>query len=446
MTRAEGQVPARAPAHVPTRTATHAPTRAPEPPLLLANVRLPGGNLADVLLDAGHIRTVAAAGILKTDGERIDLTGHLLLPAPAEPHCHFDKVLLGGLGGDGVGRGDLDSAVAAWYAARGSISRADVRDRALRAAVELLTSGATAIRTHVDVGVTTGLVMVEALTEARELLRGRLDLQIVAFVDFPVRGSAGADNRSLLVAALRTGADAVGGAPYRDDDPPACLDILMNTAATWGKAVDLHIDETLDPRSNTLGELADWVLRTGFPYGVTAGHCVSLGTQPPDAVARTAARVARAGISVVVCPGTNLFLQARDHTLPVPRGLTAIAQLHAAGVTVAGGGDNARDPFNPLGRFDPLEAAALLVLAGHLSPRSAYDAVSRAARTAMGLAATRIEPGAPAELLAVRADSIEAAMADARADRVVFHQGRLVCRTRHERSFPEGIPGGAGGE
>ncbi|PNG22754.1 amidohydrolase family protein [Streptomyces cahuitamycinicus] len=125
----------------------------------------------------------------------------------------------------------------------------------------------------------------------------------------------------------------------------------------------------------------------------------------------------------------------------MPRGLTAIASLRAAGVTVAGGGDNARDPFNPLGRFDPMETASLLVLAGHLSPRSAYDAVSGAARTVMGLARTPIEPGAPAELMAVRADTLADAMADARADRVVIHQGRLVCRTQHERIFPAGMPG-----
>ncbi|MFI9202543.1 amidohydrolase family protein [Streptomyces sp. NPDC053048] len=371
----------------------------------------------------------------------IDLTGHLLLPAPAEPHCHLDKVLLGGpgsLGGPGGddGRGGLDTAVAAWYATRKTISRADVRDRALRAALELVAGGATAIRTHVDVGVTTGLVLVEALTDVRELIGDRLDLQIVAFPDFPLRGPAGADNRSLLVDALAAGADVVGGAPYRDEDPSACLDILMNTAAARESPVDLHVDETLDPRSNTLGELAEWVLRTGFPHAVTASHCVSLGTQPPDVVARTAARVAQAGISVVACPQTNLYLQARNHPLPVPRGLTALAQLRAAGVTVAGGGDNARDPFNPLGRFDPMETASLLVLAGHLTPHSAYDAVSHAARTAMGLPTTPVEPGAPAELLAVRADTIEAAMANAAADRLVFHRGRLVCRTRHERFFP----------
>lgn len=426
--------------HRTSRRRDHRVSDKPARPLLLTNARLPGGPLVDVVLSSGRIDTVTTARLGETGCERLDLTGHLLLPAPAEPHCHFDKVFLGRLGGDDRA-GELDSAVAAWYSARGTVSRTDVRDRALRAAVELMTSGATAIRTHVDVGVTTGLVMVEALTEVRELLRGLADLQIVAFADLPLRGSAGADNRSILADALRVGADVVGGAPYRDENPSECLDLLMSMAAAYGRPVDLHIDETLDPRSNTLGELAEWVLTAGFDRKVTASHCVSLGTQPPDVVARTADRVAQAGVSVVVCPQTNLYLQARNHPLPVPRGLTAIASLQAAGVTVAGGGDNARDPFNPLGRFDPLETASLLVLAGHLAPHGAYDAVSRAARWAMGLSPASLESGSPAELLVVRAGTIEEAIADGRADRMVFHQGKVICHTRTERSFPAGLPG-----
>jgi cytosine/creatinine deaminase len=416
------------------------------PALLLAGAGLPDGSRADVLLAGGRIRSVTPAGRTPPPApgaERRDLTGHLLLPAPAEPHCHFDKVLLG-TPAHGTARGGLDSAVAAWYAARPTVSRAGLRERALRASALLLAGGATAVRTHADAGTATGTALIETLTEVRGLLAGHLDLQIAVFPDLPLRGLPGAANRALLRDALDAGADAVGGAPYRDEHPEAVLDILMDTAAAYGKPLDLHTDETLDPRSDTLGALAERVLRTGFPHRVTAGHCVSLGTRPAAGAARTAALVARAGIAVVTCPQTNLYLQGREAPPPVPRGLTAIGPLLAAGVTLAAGGDNARDPFNPLGRFDPMEAASLLVLAGHLTPSAAYHAVSAAARTAMGLPVPRIEAGGPAELLAVRADGLEAAMADAGADRLVIHRGRPVCRTRRERHFAPGMPGAPG--
>jgi cytosine deaminase len=100
-----------------------------------------------------------------------------------------------------------------------------------------------------------------------------------------------------------------------------------------------------------------------------------------------------------------------------------------AGVTVAGGGDNVQDPFNPLGRADPLETAGLLVAAAHLRPAEAYEAVSTAARQVMGLPAVEVAAGFPAELLAIRAASIGEALARATEDRVVIHDGRVVART-----------------
>jgi cytosine/creatinine deaminase len=178
------------------------------------------------------------------------------------------------------------------------------------------------------------------------------------------------------------------------------------------------------------------VAETGFPYGVTASHCVSLGVQPPEVAAKVAAAVAAAGIAVVCNPQTNLFLQARGHLSAPARGLTALRPLLEAGATVAAGGDNLRDPFNIVGRADPLETASLLVTAGHLTPEEAFAAVTTGARAAMGLAPVRVEPGFPAELLAVRASSLADAIAGG-SSRVVIHRGRVVSRTTVTREFPD---------
>ena len=76
--------------------------------------------------------------------------------------------------------------------------------------------------------------------------------------------------------------------------------------------------------------------------------------------------------------------------------------------SLAGGADNVQDPFNTMGRADPLETAALLVMVGHLLPHEAYAAVSTSARAAMGLEPVSIAAGSPAELLAVRATHLAA--------------------------------------
>ena len=111
------------------------------------------------------------------------------------------------------------------------------------------------------------------------------------------------------------------------------------------------------------------------------------------------------------------------------RGLTALRALLDAGATRAAGADNVRDPFNRVGRADALETAALLIMAGHLTPVEAYAAVSSGARAAMGLPAVTLTPGSPAEVLAVRGGSLVDAIARSSDDRVVVHAGRVVSQS-----------------
>jgi cytosine deaminase len=204
--------------------------------------------------------------------------------------------------------------------------------------------------------------------------------------------------------------------------------VALDAATDAGIGVDLHVDETLDPTMLTLRDLARAVADRGVA-GVAASHCVSLGVQPPDVQRAVAQEVADAGISIVPLPQTNLFLQGRDHRQSTPRGLTAIAALREAGVLVAAGADNVQDPFNLVGRSDPLETAALLVMAGHVLPDDAYDMVANNVRRVMGLAPIRFEVGDPADFVAIDAPSVRGAIADAPADRKVFHSGRLVAAT-----------------
>jgi cytosine/creatinine deaminase len=325
--------------------------------------------------------------------------------------------------------------VQAWLDYQGSVPRDDFVRRATEAALLGLANGATAIRTHVGIYERVGIKAVEALLEVRQALRALVDIQLVA-LNVRLTGPECEDMRALLRAAMELGADVVGGCPHLDPDPVGYHAIVLALAAELGRPVDLHTDETLDPGVLHLPHLAGLVAETGFPHGVTASHCVSLGVQPPEAAAQVAARVAAARVAVVCNPQTNLFLQARGQRSRQVRGLTALRALLDAGVTVAAGGDNLRDPFNVVGRADPLETASLLVTAGHLTPEEAYGAVSVGARAAMGLAEVRVEAGFPAELLAVRASSLGQAIAGG-TSRVVIHHGRVVSRTTVTRDYPD---------
>lgn len=392
-------------------------------PLLLRGARLPDGNVRDVLLDpdSGLVARVTPPGLLPSGPDDLDLTGHLLLPAPAEPHAHLDKALTWDLAGSVPG--DLPSAVAAWRAYAARVTEEDVFQRAQRTVDELRANGATAVRTHVDLLTGGGdpLRGLRALLRLREKLRGRVRLQIaVLHVDAP---------EELLQQALDLGADLLGDCPHLSADPAASVARTLRIAAEHHVGVDLHADETLDPTAGDLRLLARAVRERGFAPGVTASHCVSLGAVEPEEAARTAKEVAAAGIGLVTLPLTNLYLQGRGHPSSTPRGLTALRALLDAGVTVAAGGDNIRDPFNPVGRADPLETASLLVTAGHLTPEEALHAVTGGARAVLGLPEAGPYEGAVADLLAVRAHTVSETLGTSGPQRLVFAGGRLVSRT-----------------
>jgi cytosine/creatinine deaminase len=393
------------------------------PDLLLQGATLLDGTVVDVRVRDGRIDAIGQLAATPGDETR-DLTGYLLSVAPVEPHAHLDKAFLAERVTNRTG--DLLGAVEAMVAARGELGVEDTIERAERAARLLAANGFAAVRSHAHTTMDHGLRSIEALAEVRRRVADVIDVQVVALCGWPVAGAGGASQRALLVDALAAGADLVGGAPHFDPGGSrAATEALLQIATDHGVGVDLHTDETLDLQFDGLSELAALIMTSRFAYPVTASHCVSLGMRPPDRQRDVAELVAAAGISVVALPATNLYLQGRQHQEAMPRGVTAVHALRAAGAVVAAGADNLQDPFNPVGRGCPFETAALMILTTHLLPEEAWETVSTGARRAIGMASADLVVGAPADLLAVRASTIREAIAFAPADRLVIRHGRV---------------------
>jgi cytosine deaminase len=402
----------------------------------ITNARLADGRIVDITVVDGTIRDVVdrhSESREPQSGDAVDVEGWLLLPPMGEPHAHIDKALTAELVPNPSG--DLIGAIDAWVAAAvaGAFTHDDMVDRIERALDKLLLNGVTALRSHINCGSGSGTSHLVAAHEAIAGFGDVMDIELVALMHSPVVGPGSDANRAALRDAIDLGVDLVGGCPHLEPDGPGSIAHLLHTAGDAGLGVDLHTDETLDPAVLTLRELARQVATSGFERSVTASHCVSLGMQPVDVQAEVAREVADSGISIVPLPQTNLFLQGRDHPTAMPRGLTAIHALVDAGVDVAAGADNVQDPFNLVGRSDPLETAALLVMAGHVLPDAAYDMVSNNVRRVMGLAPVTFRPGDPADFVAIDAPSIRGAIADAPLDRKVFKNGRLVASSATSR-------------
>jgi cytosine/creatinine deaminase len=399
---------------------------------LLRNATLADGSRRDVVVDGETVVAVAAPGThpAEAPATTIDLDGWLLLTAPAEPHAHLDKALSFDLIDPPLG--DLSSAIDAWVAYAGTMTVDSIVERARTQVLAMLVNGITAIRSHVDVHPGAPTRGVEALRRVRDELGALVDLELVALCS--ARASAADIN-----AALDAGFDLVGGAPHLAEDPAAEVARLAGFAARRGLGMDLHTDENLDgPVTLDLYARTVRDLPRGREY--SAGHCCRLGTMPADQLSEIIAEVKAADIGVIANPITNLYLQGWQHSHSVPRGLTALRALIDAGVRVAAGADNVRDPFNPLGRSDAFETAGLLITAGHLSPTEAWHLVSDGARSVLGLPVAGPRVGAQAELLAVRASNLLDAIANAPADRMVVHRGRLVARSELRRSLAVPTP------
>lgn len=391
--------------------------------MLLAGATASDGSTIDIRLDGDRIVAIGPS-LTRRDEDVVDLRGHLLLPAFAEPHAHLDKAFLAERVANPTG--DLMGAIQAMQNASSSLTKVDIVERAERAARLLVSNGVSTIRSHADTTSDQGLRSVEALVEVRERLRDVVRIQIVALTGWPITGITGADNRALLAAALDAGADLVGGCPHLDDDPSGANAVFLEIAAEAGVGLDLHTDETLNPSMVSLEDLARRVIADEFTLPVTASHCVSLSVQDVNVQQRVAELVAEAGIGIVALPQTNLFLQGRDHPQSMPRAVTAVAALQRAGVDVAAGADNLQDPFNPLGRGDPLETAGLMIATSHLLPHAALEAVTSVAHRVLRSEASDLTVGSVADLVAIPAATIREAIAFGPPARHVWHHGVLI--------------------
>lgn len=398
--------------------------------MLLEQATLGDGSRTDVRLRGEVIAEIAPPGTLGAVGgeERLDLSGYVLLPAPAEPHAHLDKAYTAER--FSITAGDLLGAIAAWDDQRRELGPADIAARARFALSAGLVRGTTAVRSHIDVGEGIGLRGVETLIKVRDEVRDTLDVQVAALC-FPLTGPEGPANVSRLREALEIGVDVVGGAPHIDPDPRRHIELCLELAAEYGRPVDLHMDEHLDASRLDLVDLAS--IAQGFPHRVTASHSVSLVMQPLNRQREVASALAASGVAVVTLPLTNLYLLARDQRTATPRALTAVRSLLEEGVTVAAGGDNVQDVFNQIGSGDPLEIAYLLVAAAHVDCATAYDLVSSSARTVLGLPSISMAPGSPADFLAVAGGSLREVIATRTEQRIVIRSGRVLSRTRTVR-------------
>lgn len=370
--------------------------------LVIENACVGGEGLRPLVLGGGRI-------LAEPEGEvrTFDAGGRVVVPALAEPHVHLDRAFSLAITGPNQS-GSLAEAIQRF---KGSLERMTVETLvpgALRALNLLWASGVSHVRTHTAVGGALGFRAWEAVEKAA----ASVPTVEVCQVAMPINSNLDHPEVAAWVReAAARGAVAVGGAPWRAGDPTRATRAAGELAGDLGIGLDLHVDETDEPGVDTLPELAAVVEEVGLGGRALAVHCCSLAGQQEGVARREAEALARAGVGVVVCPASNLCLQGRQTGV---RGIAPVRLLREASVALGVGLDNIRDVIVAVGTADPLRAAWLLALGGHLSGENDLDwlgrTVARGNRLLCGLP-EGLSPGDPADLLLIDATSLAEAVA-----------------------------------
>lgn len=419
-------------------------------PLLFSGGRIiePDGQLraADILVGTdGRIAAVGNAIDVPPEALRLDVSSALISPGFVDMHQHLDKT--GVLRFTPNPSGTLQGAREAFAKYARTAGPDDITHRALRTMTRCLSRGTTAIRSHVNVDKDAGFNGIEALARLRDTWAERMTLQLVAFM-IPHPGQD-LDWLAANVDQALALADAVGGTPAVSEDPERYMDILFDAAARAGKPIDLHLDEHLDANRTHLSMALDRVERFGMQGRTVFSHISVLSALEPARATEILQRMIDLRVGAVTLPAANLYLQARDHDILPPRGLTRVAELLRGGVEIATASDNIQDPFVPTGTGDMLEMARWTLLAGNLMAdelRDAYRMITSIPAGLMGLAGDYgIRPGARADLVLTDCEDTDTLIAGGSGHLRVLASGRLVSETTLALPATDGasVPEGA---
>ena len=314
---------------------------------------------------------VEGARIARIENESSQPPQALLLPPLVDLHLHANRAFSIG----SILPTSLDQAIQMSVETFRDHRAIDYARHAARLFTQALRHGTTRIRTHADVSRHIGLEALTGTLVAAEGFASTIDVEVVAFASSCV-DPVDADARALLRDAVQGGARLLGAAPAYCGDARATIDALLDLAVELGVPVDLHVDEHLLAEQSVSGHLAAATIARGLVGMVTLSHGCAIAVLNDTQRRRVIEQLARAQVTVIALPNTNLFLQDRHSTAALRRGLAPLNQLLEGGVQVRVGSDNVQDAFFPYGKADLIEIAQTAAITGHLDePRKILEAI-----------------------------------------------------------------------
>ncbi len=222
----------------------------------------------------------------------------------------------------------------------------DVRERAARGLQWAWECGTTHVRTHVDWWEPDSVPMAwPVMAELAQEWAGRVRLEQVSLIKLPLFEDA-AQAMRLAKQVKATGPHALlGGFVHSTNWSENALRNLLVSAQACDLDIDLHVDEELNASAVGLQTTARILREIGYEGRVVCGHICALAAQPEAQAFATLDAVARAPITVVSLPASNLLLQdAVTGRTPRQRGITLVKEARERGIPLLFASDNVQDP------------------------------------------------------------------------------------------------------
>ncbi|MEO1989142.1 MAG: amidohydrolase family protein [Martelella sp.] len=406
---------------------------------LIRNARL-AGNETPVDIGFAGSRIATVAGGITCDAPSFDAGGRLATPGLTETHIHLDKA--GIIGRCALCEGTLAEAVRETTKAKAAFTEEDVYARAAKVVEQAIAHGTTVMRSFVEIDPRAGFRSFEAIKAIRRDYADAIEIIICAFAQEGLTNDPGTEE--MLAEALAAGADQVGGCPYTDADPATHVKKIFDLAERFGVNVDFHVDFDLKPEGSNLGVIIAETKRRGYQGRVSVGHVTKLSALAPEACAAAFAELAKNGIALTVLPATDLYLNGREFTHLVPRGVTPGHRLIAAGGIATLSTNNVLNPFTPFGDASLMRVANLYANIAQLGTAddlaAVYDMISGQAERLLGRAPSEVAAGSPATTVLFDAETPAAAVATIAPALCGWRNGRRTFERPRPRLFctPEG--------
>ena len=329
------------------------------------------------------------------------LNGALVMPALAQWHTHIDKTFT-------VERAEqtepgLLGAIKACVDDHINWSADDIAKRANKALSQAYEAGCSVVRTHVDWTQPHEPLAWSVLHEIAQAWQGKITVERVALTRAEFFDDTLIAVQVLKAIAARQG--ILGAFIHSSNATKLRLEAIVKLAFEHNLAIDLHLDEEINPQAQGLRWLLQAVSahspRTPEPApahnrtAIAVSHICALATKPLQEASALIAQLAHEQITVIALPSTNLFLQDQtDPACPLTphiRGIAPVHELQRAGVNVKLSCDNIQDPFYPWGNYDPVALMQTAAPALHLS--NCFDKWSHA------IEAHPLVVGAPSDLV-----------------------------------------------